>query len=321
MRRRLKALLLAAVLMICLVPPEAKKAEASSWVNFGYGYYYIRSNYNGLALDVQGGGDYNTCNVGTYEFNGSNAQVWEIAGSTGSYRIKPRCTASRVLNQYGDYVVSGHNVNLWDDVNDPSQRWVFEACPDNGLYIIRCAGNTNCVLDVASNGNVYVSTYVPGKISQMWTVRHAEISISAGNYRLKNIGNEKYLDVQNGGDYNNCNVGTYWYNGSAAQTWYISGSSNWLRIKPLCTVSRVLNQYGDYVAAGHNVNLWNDLNDGTQRWTLEMVEFPYPYHGYSYGFVIHCVSNPACVLTVDDTGNVRVGVQQPLLYSQIWAIE
>ena len=325
MRRRLKVLLLVAAMFFSMLPQQTREAPAdNSYHPLSEGTYYIRSAYNGKALDVQSGADYNTCNVATYWFNGSNAQLWEITGSSSSYRIKPRCTVSRVLNQYGDYVVSGHNVNLWDDIYDPTQRWVFTQCSPSS-FIIRCAGDPNCVLDVASNGNVYVSTYQPGKTSQEWYVNPAEVVLSEGNFRFKSVGNGNYLDVQNGADYNGCNVGTYTFNGSGAQTWHVSGPSNWLKIKPLCTANRVLNQYGYTVASGNNVNIWDDVYDGTVRWTFEFIGYwgngSTQNGGYDCVFAIHCAGNPACVLSLDSYGNVCVQEQQLFNRSQLWVLE
>lgn len=326
MRRRLKVLLLVAAMFFSMLPQQTREAPADN--SFDYvatGTYYIRSVYNGKALDVQGGADYNTCNVATYEFNGSNAQLWEITGNSSSYRIKPKCTVSRVLNQYGDYVVSGHNVNLWDDIYDGTQRWVFRKVSYDEIYVICCLGDPNCVLDVASNGNVYVSTFQPGKISQEWRLSQAECSMPAGNYRFRSFETGNYLDVQNGADYNGCNVGTYTFNGSGAQTWHVSGPSNWLKIKPLCTASRVLNQYGYTVASGNNVNIWDDVYDGTVRWSFEIIGIygngGLPGGGMSAVIAIHCAGNPACVLSLDSYGNVCVQEQQLFNRSQLWVLE
>ena len=318
MKRRLRALLLVAVLLIALLPQQTQKAEAAEfWATIPSGNYYLRNVATGKYLDVCGGGDYNTCDVINYQFNGSAAQVWSITGSKNYYKVKPKCTASRVLNQYGDYVVPGHNVNLWDDVNDATQRWKFK-CIGGNRVVIYCAAGSNCVLDVNEYGSVCVSTYA-GRASQQWYLTQTEVSIPSGSYYLASFPNGQYLDVQSGGDYNTCNVGIYGFNGSNAQTWVIDGSNTWYRIKPKCTVSRVLNQYGDYVVPGHNVNLWDDVYDSTQRWIFELVPNAY---GNMNVYVVHCAADPSCVLDVDQYGNVFINTYGGQFdESQLWVLQ
>lgn len=318
MRRRLKALLLVAVLILSLLPAQTKKADASSWMSIPAGKYYICNDANGRYLNVCDAGNWNNCNVDTWYFNGCGAQVWTISGNVNSYKIQPGCSSTRVLNQWGNSVVSGHNVCLWDNTNDPTQRWVFQKQYGN-RFIIRCAGNTNCVLDVDQNGNVFVNNYVAGRRSQWWYLTEAEAVVPAGSYYFASFCDGRYLDVQSGGDYNTCNVGLYGFNGSNAQTWVINGSSTWYRIKPKCTVNRVLNQYGDYAAPGHNVNLWDDTYDGTQRWTFEKVKWAY---GNMTLYVVHLAANPSCVLDVDAYGNVFVNTYGGQYdESQLWVLQ
>lgn len=317
MRRRLKALLLVAVLFITILPPQTKKANAASWSDIAPGKYYLRNVATGKFLNVCDAGNWNNCNVDNWYFNGCNAQVWTISGSSSSYKVQPGCSSTRVLNQWGDNVISGHNVCLWDNTNHPSQRWVFQKVSSticDSVYIIRCAGNTNCVLDVDENGNVCVCTYA-NRNSQKWILTNAEMNMTAGNNRIRNRGNQKYLAVNGAGDYNNCNVITSaWVYNASYQIWAISGGSGYNRIKPTNTVSRVLNQWGDNVVSGHNVCLWSDTGHPSQRWSFERIRIG----GFSY-YIIHCVGNPGCVLDVDANGNVYVNTYNGS-DSQLWEL-
>ena len=311
MRKKVKVLLVVAALIINLLPLKTQKASAFNSSLVDAGSYYFKNAANGKYLDASGAGDYNNCDVITYSFNGSSAQVWNVSLESNGYKIKPKCTASRVLNQYGDNVVSGHNVCLWDNTYHPSQRWVFECKAGNG-YIIHCAGNTNCVLDINSSGSVCVRNYNPDSYSQIWYLTPAEVEIYSGYYYIQNVNSGKYLDASGAGDYNNCDVITYTFNGTNAQKWYISGSPSSYKIKPKCTVSRVLNQYGDNVESGHNVCLWDNTNHPSQRWSFEAVPG-------SNAFMIHCAGNPNCVLDV--TSGNSVYVRERLgCPSQLWVL-
>ena len=322
MKRKFRSLLLAVALLFSLLPAMPQKAEAAPWATIAAGKYYIQNEATQKFLNVCDAGNWNNCNVDTWYFNGCGAQVWTISGNSNSHKVQPGCSSTRVLNQWGDYVVSGHNVCLWDNTNDPSQRWVFqEVAP--GEYVIRCAGNTNCVLDVNNSGNVYVNSY-NGSASQKWLLSQAEYQLPSGYYRIKNISNGKYLDASGAGDYNNCDVITWTGNNSNAQKWNISGNANFLKIKPKCTVSRVLNQWGDNVVAGHNVCLWDNTNHASQRWTLEFLGVWGGDAGPAPVFRIHCVGNPACVLDVNSSGSVYVDTLTPnymIDKTQCWIIE
>ena len=152
---------------------DVNGASSVSWASVSPGEYYFVNVATRKQLDVQSGGDYNGCNVAVYGANTSDAQRWVISGNSNGYKIKPKCTASRVLNCYGTTVSSGNNVNLWDSVDDNTQRWVFEKV-SNG-YVIHSAGNTNCVLDVDETGNVCVCTYA-GRASQVWSLKKTTVA-------------------------------------------------------------------------------------------------------------------------------------------------
>ena len=322
MRRKVSSLLLVVVLFFGMLPMMPQKAEAASWATIQSGKYYLRNVATGKFLNVCDAGNWNNCNVDNWYFNGCSAQVWTITGNSNSYKVQPGCSSTRVLNQWGDNVVSGHNVCLWDNTNHPSQRWVFQqVSPEE--YVIRCAGNTNCVLDVNEYGNVCVCNYA-GRASQIWVLTRAEVTLSSGYYRIKNVANGKYMQVSGSGDYNNCNVvvGTSW-NINAAK-WQITGSATSYKVKPKNTASRVLNQWGDNVVAGHNVCLWDNTNHPSQRWTFELLGFWGGTNGTQPVYRIHCAGNPACVLDVNSSGSVYVETLTPDYWSdktQCWIIE
>ena len=118
---------------------QFKTKDSWSTVN---GEYYIKNIVTGLYLDVQDGGDWNGCNVWVCAGNGTKAQLWSIYGSDPSrYLVKAANTLYRILNQHGYDVASGHNIDIWDDVNDDTQKWCFEAV--RGGYVIHCSANPN----------------------------------------------------------------------------------------------------------------------------------------------------------------------------------
>lgn len=135
------------------------------------GVYAIKNNGNQLYMNVAYGLDENAQNIHTYEFGYWNSQLYEITPSTttAGYMMRPLSSASRVVNVYADTVVSGKNVCIYDNVEDGSQRWNFEAV--DGGYVIRNVQNPSCVLTVPGGSDVCVQTYT-GADNQVWTLEN-----------------------------------------------------------------------------------------------------------------------------------------------------
>ena len=101
--------------------------------------------------------------------SGTNREGFAITKSTTTegYAVRPLCSVGGMMNVYTDHVSSGNNVCLWDNTGHVSQRWCFEEV--SGGYVIRSVQVPSCVLDVADNGNVCVTTY-SGAQSQIWVL-------------------------------------------------------------------------------------------------------------------------------------------------------
>ncbi len=136
------------------------------------GTYVIKNNARQKFLNVAYGEDKNATNIHLHEFGNWYSQYYEITPSTttGGYAIRPLCSKTRMINVYADTVVSGKNVCIWDNTGHDSQRWRFSKV--SGGYVIRNVQAPNCVLDIQSDGNVYVATYT-GAASQIWSIQNA----------------------------------------------------------------------------------------------------------------------------------------------------
>ncbi len=127
--------------------------------------YQIKNAATGQYLYVDGNADINKQNVSV----GSNKMDMIISSvAMDEYKIRPTICSTRLINPFADTVVSGKNVNIYDDVNDSSQWWKFEKV--DGGYIIHNAQNLSCVLAVDGT-NVLVSTRT-GANSQIWVLEN-----------------------------------------------------------------------------------------------------------------------------------------------------
>ena len=146
--------------------------DTSSYSTIASATYFIKNTSTNTYLSVDSGTDANTQNISVASKSNTNAFKWKFTNTSGkAYKIRPLCSTSRLLNPYGSTVVSGNNVNLYDDT-DSTQWWYFETVDDG--YVIRNYANSSCVLDI-SGTNVLVSTYVEGKQSQIWTLAPVDL--------------------------------------------------------------------------------------------------------------------------------------------------
>lgn len=166
-----------------------------------------------------------------------------------------------------------------------------------------------------SNFNTVYAIHIPPTVS---TPSITYSTIDTGTYLLKNNGLQQYANVEYGTDANNQNIsigdlgvweGQVW----ASMQYEIKPSTTTAgySIRPLSSGSRMVNVYGDTVASGNNVCIWEDTGHDSQRWQFEKV---------NGGYVIRNVQNPSCVLDIQNDFNVCVYtyVGAP---NQIWSIQ
>lgn len=146
------------------------------------------------------------------------------------------------------------------------------------------------------------------------TPQYSYTAISDGEYFLRNLSDERYLDISNAVDANYTNVQTYLSNGTVAQTFSITNTgNNSYKMRPLISSTRIVNVYSESPVAGDNVDILTDLNDITQWWYFECVDS-------STGcYMIHNAYNQSVVLDVSDT-NVYVNNRSGAA-SQLWILE
>ncbi len=137
--------------------------------------------------------------------------------------------------------------------------------------------------------------------------------IENGYYYLKNNSTNQYMCLSYGIDAQAQNVDMLDFNGSDAMLFDFAADANigGYSLRPLSCASRVLNVYAETVESGKNVCIYDNVDDGTQRWYFEKV---------SGGYVIRNVKNPNCVLDLQDGWNVYVSAYTGAA-SQVWSIE
>ena len=184
------------------------------------------------------------------------------------------------------------NIQLYNNVLDDSQGFVVNYLGD-GYYKItnKHSGKS---LDVANGGmksgtNVWQYDYT-GDNAQKWIIKES----GDGKYfNIVSAKNGLYLDVD-GGIAENCrNIRTYSYNNTNAQKWKFVAFGNSIgrtlsngdyHIVTVLDESKGLDVYGGYKENGTNVDIYSNLQDESQVFTVT-------YKGNGYYSIINKYSN------------------------------
>lgn len=184
------------------------------------------------------------------------------------------------------------NIQLYNNVLDDSQVFVVNYLGD-GYYKItnKHSGKS---LDVANGGmesgtNVWQYDYT-GDNAQKWIIKES----GDGKYfNIVSAKNGLYLDVD-GGIAENCrNIRTYSYNNTNAQNWKFIAFGNSTgrtlsngdyHIVTVLDESKGLDVYGGYKENGTNVDIYSNLQDESQVFTVT-------YKGNGYYSIINKYSN------------------------------
>lgn len=132
---------------------------------------------------------------------------------------------------------------------------------------------------------------------------------------IKNLGSGKMLNVKGNSSKSNTNVTVYEADGTTGQSFmFLADEAGGYVIQPGCAASCALNVYGQYSAAGFNVNIWTKSGNSTQSWIVE-------YNSAQNGYIIRSADNTNYVLTAagsDNASNVKLEQYDPSNAYQVW---
>lgn len=118
-----------------------------------------------------------------------------------------------------------------------------------------------------------------------------------GTYYVVNAGSGMVMETATASDAKNNNVDQNTNVQGDSQIWSVTDQGNGWQF--ICSLSnKCLNIYGG-IAAGKNVNVWDDNNGAAQRWSVVPDNNTYTYKGTTYDtFTVHPYSNANLALAV-----------------------
>lgn len=231
---------------------------AQSWfVYYVDGHYALRpACASECFLDVSGAGTANGTNVATWTYNGSKAQMFDIAHVVPNEIVNLGDSFTAKITNVGTgknlSIYEPNNVVLYHDTTNPAQQWKFTRQSD-GSYKITNVKYGTC-MDVKSASSAPGTNVLiwedNGSNAQRWYICKA-----GDSYVLRPACSlDTVLDVSGGNSDDNTNIQTWSYN---------SGLSQMFTIKKLSTLngyeagySGGIAGYGKIYAHGLDLSAW-----------------------------------------------------------------
>ena len=213
---------------------ERNGSKAQSWSltatkTIQDGTYEI---YSGIGservIDVAGNSEASGANIDSYRENGTMAQRFAVFydDASGYYAVKNAGTG-RALDVAGAASHAGANVQQYESNGTNAQKWAFVAKSNGSWEIVNA--RSGLALDIAdgssSNGANIQQWYRNGTSAQTWKLA-AAAPVAIGRYIIASSTNRLFaLDAQWGSVNEGTPIQLYSRNGSGAQTYEISPSS------------------------------------------------------------------------------------------------
>lgn len=191
---------------------QNNNSDAQKWIikKESKGYSIICKG-NGLYLDIYAGKAQNGANVQVYDGNSTNAQRFNFVKETqtmedGVYAIKSAQNNKMVVEVSGANTDNFANVQVWEYVEEPQQRFKIKHIGNN-TYTIQ-AIHSKKMLDVYAGSKAdgaNVDQYdANGSDAQKWILEYT----GSGYYKIKSKCNGLYLTVQGSQIKNGTNIAT-----------------------------------------------------------------------------------------------------------------
>lgn len=267
--------------VFCIMSSAAESTgiESGKW-------YCIVNAATGKALNNNGNVYSNGNNVNQSTYTGTAQQQWwlKYESSSDSYKIYTGSGEQwKVLDivKSGGSVVSGCNVEIWDETDPIAQQWKISYM-SAGKYCIWPKANSNLALATygtgngttstgsTSNGNAFVTTYKANTNQQLWYIIPVGMPrpVPNGTYYIRNKKSGMFLDLLGGSTANSVETEQYTFHGATNQQWKLMFQNGVYKIKPVCAPGKALDVQGASTANNAKIQSYDDTRAIGQEWKL-----------------------------------------------------
>ena len=242
------------------------------------GYYKIQAEHSGKVLDVFGAKMQNGTNVQQYEYNGSEAQKWQIVDAGDGYVSFVSVCNGLYLDVAGGNKQDGANIQVYEANNTDSQKFKLEkyteivgkqTIPD-GIYNINTATKPNMGLDITdmskengANVQIWENSELVNN-TQRFKIEY--LGDEEGAYKITVVGSGKVLEAQ--GRINGSSVKQNSYNNASTQKWIIQEENGYYSI-----ISKLSGLYLDIksgnIKNGTSVDIYEGNETDAQKFVFK----------------------------------------------------
>lgn len=201
--------------------------------------YMFKNKNSGLYLEVAGGVGANGTNVQQGEAGESTANTWKlISAGNGYYYVRSYTGDGKTYYLDLDYgkVENGTNIGIWSDTKSDAQLFKFVDNGDGTYTITTKATQDGSCLGVSSASKETGANVVEWECNdsddQKWiaekiTIKDGITLDESKCYMFKNVGSQKYIEIESGKQAAGTNVQQWGANGAASHnTWHVK-AVNW----------------------------------------------------------------------------------------------
>ena len=261
---------------------QSFRLVAKQQTEIGSGKYAIASAIsNDHVIDIYGGGTSAGTRAQIYNFNRTDAQIFEFRydATTGWYEIV-NPNSGKVLDVANGSTSNGTPIQLWDKNNTCAQKWqiisdgtgkyeIISACSGRALDIYNASPYNYAKLQIYDRNGTNAQKWILKEIEEIPVSEETQV-LADGTYVINSALASNYvLDIAWGGTANFTNVWMYANNGTAAQKFEISydKDTKYYTIKSPYS-GRVLDVYNGGRTNGSNVQIYDSNGTCAQQWII-----------------------------------------------------
>ncbi|MFT3908355.1 MAG: RICIN domain-containing protein [Ferruginibacter sp.] len=293
--------------------------------------FFIINAANNRCLDVFQYGKENGSIIKLWTRTSAPNQQWKfIDAGNGNYVIHGIESNKCLDADGGTLQTNGTKIQIWDCHNGTNQQWRFVPL-SNGKYIIHCVANNKCLdaetRTLYADGTKMQLSDCYNSLNQQWTLEeYKTVSapsqqapvLSGKTFTIKNVANNKCLDVFQYGKQNGSDVKLWTRTNAPNQQWKFIDAGNGNYVIHGIESDKCLDADGGTLQAnGTKIQIWDCHNGANQQWKL------IPAGNGNY--IIHSAANDKCLDA--DAGTLNIDGTKMQLWdchngpNQQWIIE
>ena len=224
------------------------------------GAYTVRSSASGKVLDISSASREPGANVQQYVSNSTYAQRFYIEPDGNGYYSVFCVGSGLALDVQTAGVLPGTNVQQYLSNGTKAQLWRLVSNSDGTVTFISCVNGLALEIAGASTANgANVQVYIPnGTAAQRFLLDATDLIAPEGAITLySSAAPTRAIDVSSGSTSSGAAMQVYSYNGTPAQRFVISGTSDGLILKPLCSFLYVAPNSSGVVEQSNTAAQWS----------------------------------------------------------------